>query len=207
LNDLKAALVEAFPNTAISIKSKNQTHSYNPSNNRWSGRFDALNLANMYIIRVVQNGEIVLQGLPVDPSEHPITINAGVSVYLAYPFSENMTLTDAFAGFASNGDKIKSKTKNCNYTRNRWGNQITSLEPGKGYIYVGAADAGDGRVFVYSANSNRGAQKTVQTPKMHIFPDASKATLKAMQMSKIDKSKRASMAPMKDLDKKTNNQK
>lgn len=200
LNDLKAALVEAFPNTAISIKSKNQTHSYNPSNNRWSGRFDALNLANMYIIRVVQNGEIVLQGLPVDPSEHPITINAGVSVYLAYPFSENMTLTDAFAGFASNGDKIKSKTKNCNYTRNRWGNQITSLEPGKGYIYVGAADAGDGRVFVYPDNSNRGAQETVQTPKMHIFPDASKATLKAMPIPTIDK--KASKSSTKALDKK-----
>jgi hypothetical protein len=206
LNTLKAALVEAFPNEAIIIKSKNQTHTYNPKNHRWAGSFAELDLSKMYIINVVSAGELTLQGYPVDPADHPATINHG-SNYLAFPLNVNMTPTDAFAGFAANGDKIKSKNETCPYTRGRWGNQISTLEPGKGYIYVGADNQGDGRIFVYPANSNRGAQKTVQTPKMHIFPDASKATLKAMQISKIDKSKRASVSSMKVLDKKTNTKK
>ena len=208
LNDLKAALVEVYPSDTISIKSKNQTHTYIPRTHRWSGSFAQLDMSKMYIINVVSTGEITLKGVPVDPAEHPITINHG-SNYLGFPFDENMTLTNAFAGFAQNGDKIKTKNETCPYNRGRWGNQISTLEPGKGYIYVGADNQGDGRNFVYPT-SNRGAQETVQTPKVHIFPDASKATLKAMPMSKIDKKASKSMKALdkKDifpLNKKTNN--
>jgi hypothetical protein len=208
LNDLKAALVEVYPSDTISIKSKNQTHTYIPRTHRWSGSFAQLDMSKMYIINVVSTGEITLKGVPVDPAEHPITINHG-SNYLGFPFDENMTLTNAFAGFAKNGDKIKTKNETCPYNRGRWGNQISTLEPGKGYIYVGADNQGDGRNFVYPT-SNRGAQETVQTPKVHIFPDASKATLKAMPMSKIDKKASKSMKALdkKDifpLNKKTNN--
>ena len=152
LAQLKAALVEAYPNSAITIKSKTQTHSYNPNNHRWTGSFNTFNVANMNIIKVAEDGEITLQGLPIDPAEHPITITQGQSTYISFPLTEEMTPTAAFAGFAAQGDKIKSKAATCAYNRNRWGNQIPTLEPGKGYIYQGGANTGT-RTLVFPSSS------------------------------------------------------
>lgn len=137
LDELKAALVEALPGTAIVIKSKNQTTTYNPARDRWNGTFNTFDLGNMNIIKVTEAGELTLQGNPIDPADHPVTIVNGTN-YISYPFNVSMTPTQAFAGFAVRGDKLKSKTSTCPYT-NRWGNQIPTLEPGQGYIYQGAA--------------------------------------------------------------------
>jgi hypothetical protein len=151
LDELKAALVAAFPTTAISIKSKTQTHTYNPNNHRWTGSFNTFELGKMNIIKVDVAGEITLEGMPIDPSDHPVTITAG-SNYISFPLNETMTPTDAFAGFAVDGDKIKSKTATVVYNRGRWGNQITELEPGEGYIYVGKSGQAD-RTLVFPSNS------------------------------------------------------
>ena len=150
LDDLKDALVAAFPNFIISIKSKTQTHSYNPVNQRWTGAFDTFDLGRMNIIKVDVDGEITLQGLPVDPADHPVTITEG-SNYLAFPLSDSMTPADAFAGFAVQGDKIKSKTATAVYNRGQWGNQIPTLEPGQGYIYI--SNSQGTRVFTFPASA------------------------------------------------------
>jgi hypothetical protein len=146
VNELKTALVEAFPNSAISIKSKNQTHTYNPNNHRWSGTFNTFDLSKMNIIKVDNDGEITLQGIPVDPTAHPVIISNG-SNYIAFPLTVNMTPTQAFAGFAVDGDKIKSKTKTIIYNRGKWGNQIPSFEPGQGYIYI--SNSTESRPFIF----------------------------------------------------------
>jgi len=136
LNDLKAALIEALPGTEIIIKSKSQTHTYNPARNRWTGSL-TWNLANMYLIKVSAGCEIALQGSPVDPADHPIEVlGGGQYTYIAFPLSESMTLTNAFAGFALNGDVLKAKSGTAQYSRGRWmGTQVTTLVPGQGYIY------------------------------------------------------------------------
>ena len=150
LDELKAALVEAFPNSAISIKSKNQTHTYNPNNHRWSGTFNTFDISKMNIIKVDNDGEITLQGYPVNPAYHPVTISIG-SNYISFPFNANMTPTQAFAEFAIDGDKIKSKTNTIIYNRGRWSNQIPTLEPGKGYIYI--SNSTETRTFTYPTNA------------------------------------------------------
>jgi hypothetical protein len=151
LDELKAALKTAFPGTVITIKTKTKTTSYNPDRDRWSGSITDFNLGNMTIISVANAGEFTLQGMPVNPADHPITIKAG-SNYLAFPLDVNMTPTQAFAGFAVNGDKLKSKGVTCPFNRGIWGNQIPNLEPGKGYIYVGKAGEAD-RTFVFPTSS------------------------------------------------------
>ena len=150
LDDLKAALVEAFPNSAISIKSKNQTHTYNPNNHRWSGTFNTFDISKMNIIKVDNDGEITLQGYPVNPAYHPVTISIG-SNYISFPFNANMTPTQAFAEFAIDGDKIKSKTNTIIYNRGRWSNQIPTLEPGKGYIYI--SNSTETRTLIFPTNA------------------------------------------------------
>ena len=52
LDDLKAALVEASPNASITIQSQTQNITYNPNNNRWSGRLTSLDVTQMYMITV-----------------------------------------------------------------------------------------------------------------------------------------------------------
>ena len=153
LNDLKAALVTAYPNDTISIKSKNNTTTYNPHNHRWTGNINDFNVGYMYKIITKATGTITLQGLSVDPANHPVTITSGNN-YIAFPFSTNMTPTNAFAGFAVNGDKIKSKTETCVYNRGRWGNQITDLEPGKGYIYLGK-EGEESRTLIFPSSQGK----------------------------------------------------
>ena len=133
LDDLKAALV-ATGNTNIIIKSRTQTHTYNPSNGRWTGRL-TWDVTNMYIITVGEACEITLEGMPIDPAEHPIIIRNG-SNYIAFPLDESMSVANAFAGFAVNGDVIKSRNATSTYVRNRWSGGVQNLTPGQGYIYV-----------------------------------------------------------------------
>jgi hypothetical protein len=90
--------------------------------------------------------------MPVDPSEHPVTICNGYN-WIGYQLSEEMSLTDAFAGFAVNGDQIMSKTGSASYNRNRWTGSLTTLEPGKGYIYKSASS--EDRTFTYPSAASR----------------------------------------------------
>ena len=145
LNELKAALVEALPGANnIMIKSRTQNTKYHGT--RWTGSL-TWDLSQMYTIIVGSDCVIVMNGTPVDPSAHPATIKPGTN-WIAYPLTETMTLTDAFAGFAIQGDKVKGRNGNSQYNRGRWqGTTLTTLEPGKGYYYI--SPASENRILVF----------------------------------------------------------
>ena len=143
LEDLQAALVSTG-NTSITIKSKAQNSYY--QNGRWRGNL-SFDLVMMYKIYVGSACEITLEGMPINPSEHPITIHNGPN-WIGFPLSGSMTLDDAFAGFAVNGDVIKHKGGSANYLNGQWRGAF-NLEPGQGYIYK-SNTSGD-RIFMFSA--------------------------------------------------------
>ena len=146
LNDLKAALIEALPDSSILIKGKDNNTLYNPSNHRWTGSI-TWDLSQMYEIKIATSCEIMLEGMPIDPSQYSITIKNGAN-WIAFPLSESMTLTNAFAGFAIEGDVVKSKDGTATYTRGRWmGTSLTTLEPGMGYIYI--SKSAEDRIFAF----------------------------------------------------------
>jgi hypothetical protein len=150
VDDLKAALLEAVPSTAIQIKGKGSSTSYDPARNRWLGTL-AWDVANMYKIKVAADCEIELEGMPLDPAEASFTVVNGAN-WIGFPLNQSMTLTDAFAGFAANGDQIKGKNGSATYNRGRWnGSTLTSLEPGKGYVYISASSESRPLVFPNSA--------------------------------------------------------
>ena len=139
LDDLKAALVDALPGTTnIVIKSKTQNVKYNGSS--WRGNL-TWDLSKMYLITVESACEITLEGMPINPADHPATILAGQSNWIAFPVNEEMTLSAAFAGFnAVNGDVVKSKTGNAKYNGSTWrATGLNKLEPGKGYLFNSAS--------------------------------------------------------------------
>ena len=145
LDELKAALVSSG-NTTITIKSKNQNTYY--QNGRWRGNLN-FDVAQMYKIYVNTSCEITLEGMPVNPSEHSITIHNGPN-WIGFPLSESMTLSNAFAGFAVNGDVIKHKGGSANYLNGQWRGAF-NLEPGQGYIYKSNAQGDRTLTFPTSA--------------------------------------------------------
>ena len=154
LADLQTALTDVLgTGSGVSITIKSQTQNCKLTRGRWTGQLSSLDLGKMYLITVNSDCEITLEGMLVDPAAHVVSIvGNGNPTWIAYPFNTEMTVTDAFAGFATNGDVVKSKTQNSSYTRGRWNGQLQTLEPGQGYIYKSATNAAD-RDFVYPINN------------------------------------------------------
>ena len=148
LADLKAALVAAAP-AGSSIKIGGQTSSTSYTRGRWLGDL-AWDLSKMFKIEVTADCEITLEGMPINPADHPVTLLNGNN-YLGFPFNQEMTLLTAFAGFAVNSDKVSGHTVNATYTRGRWNGSFSALQPGKGYIYNSAAS--EDRTFVFPVSS------------------------------------------------------
>ena len=167
LDDLKAALVEALPGSNIVIQSKNQNTTYNGS--RWRGQLTSMDVASMYKITVQADCEIALTGMPIDPTEHPITIAPNAITWIGFPFATSMSVADAFAGFAVSGDQVNAKTQSTTYNGTRWRGQLTTLEPGKGYTYNSSSS--EERTLVYYAPSKA---KSIVKPMMPQDPNAVK---------------------------------
>ena len=136
LDQLQAALVDALPGaTTISIKSKNRATIYNGST--WRGTLNSLDVTQMYKIQTTANCEITLTSTRLNPADHPVTIHNGVN-WIGFPLNESMSISDAFTGFAVNGDVVRSKTTTATYNGSSWRGTLNTLLPGLGYIYKSA---------------------------------------------------------------------
>ena len=155
LADLQAALATAGSGTIIKAKNNQST---TLTGTTWRGNLRTMDVAQMYAIKVSGNCEIQLEGMPINPADHPITISNGVN-WIGFPFSVQMTPTDAFAGFAANGDMIKNKANQSATYTGSWRGNLRQLVPGQGYIYKSAA-TGD-RTLVFPAPS-KAAPKSVK---------------------------------------------
>ena len=154
LADLEAAInavVQAGDRPIIKSQRNGQTRK-NANNNNWMGQLTSLDLSQMYNIQVGSACEITLEGLPIDPAEHPATIVNGAN-WIAFPLSESMTVTEAFSNFnAMTGDAVKSQNNGqTNKRANGWMGQLQTLEPGNGYIYNSKATESKTLVFPTSA--------------------------------------------------------
>ena len=150
LEDLQTALAAATPNDAITIKSSSGNSVYTKRTHSWNTPASFVwDVAMKYDIVMAADCEITLEGMPINPAEHPITIlGHGSTTWIGFPFAESMTLAEAFAQIVLNGDKVKSSNGNATYTRGNWNGNFSTLEPGKGYLYVSPANAED-RTFTF----------------------------------------------------------
>ena len=151
LDDLKAALREVLP-SANSITIKSQGNGQATWNGRlWTGQLRALDVTQMYKISVSTACEITLTGLPINPAEHPVTINNGTN-WIGYPLGESMTVANAFAGFSVSGDVVKSASNGQAAWNGRlWTGSLRNLVPGKGYIYK--SNATGNRTFTFPTSA------------------------------------------------------
>lgn len=146
LDYLKVILVDALGNTNITINSQSDGNTTYVGS-RWRGPLNTLDVNQMYLIKASTDCELTLIGTPINPTERPITIHNGFN-WLAFPLPQSMTLTNAFAGFAVNGDMVVSQADGSSTYNNRWRGTLSTLEPGRGYMYKSTITVGD-RVFTF----------------------------------------------------------
>ena len=134
LDQLKDAIAATVGNTGIAtIKSQNGSISL--TNGQWRPANLDFDIREMYQIQVSTDCEIMLTGVPVNPSEYEITIHNGVN-WIGFLPVESMSVDEALSGLnPANGDVIKSKDGSSSYNGISWRGSVETLEPGQGYIY------------------------------------------------------------------------
>ena len=152
LNDLKTALVSAS-NNASGIKITSQNNGYAIWNgSSWRGSLNSIDVIQMYVVEVPSACEISLDAMLIDPSEHPITIVNG-SNWIGFPFIGNMTLINAFDGFAVNGDKVSSQNNGNATYQGSWNGGLSTLQPGQGYKFESTTTVP--RTFTYPSGAKK----------------------------------------------------
>ena len=146
LDDLKNAIKGAVgTDGTATITAQNGSITYR--NGQWRGNgVTSLDIRKMYEIQTSVTCEIELTGMEVNPADYEITIVPGNN-WIGYLPSEGMTLSEAFGTFPVNGDVIKSRDYSATYRNGQWRGQLTSLQPGQGYVYV--SNASGNRTFTY----------------------------------------------------------
>ena len=118
----------------------------------WAGNLTTINPTHMYQIEMSNAREVTLNGQPLNPEEHPITINPGIN-WIGYPVQQAMSITEAMTNYTpTKNDVIRSKKGSSIYTGSKWTSNW-NLEPGEGYIYVSKASSS--QTFTYSTGSKQ----------------------------------------------------
>jgi hypothetical protein len=115
----------------------------------WFGDLDDVGMTNeqMYLILVSAPCTLSVDGTPANPANHPITIVHGWN-WIGFPSAVAMSLEDAFAGFAQEGDRIKNSGSQIEYDPEwGWYGDFETLEPGQGYMYYSASNTPRTLVF------------------------------------------------------------
>ena len=130
----------------------------------WIGDLDDEGITNeqMYMIEVVNDCEIELEGMVANLANHAITIYPGWN-WIGFPSSEELNLEDALADFeAEEGDQLTEAELYTEYGFGMWIGDVATLVPGRGYMYY--------------SNSTQ--------PKTLVFPSTSKGKTDSLRTHK-----------------------
>ena len=107
----------------------------------WIGDLDDEGITNeqMYMVEVVNDCEIELEGMAVDPANHEIIIYPGWN-WIGFPSSQELGLEEALADFeVEDGDQLANADDYTEFYGGVWIGDIDSLVPGQGYMYFSNA--------------------------------------------------------------------
>ena len=130
-------LTAALNEDASMIKSQSDFTSYSTDLGAWSKELEIAN-SNMYLFLIsATTSSFELEGTAVTPTNVPIEVKTGWN-WVGYPNSTEVGINDALANFsAQEGDIIKSQGGFSTYSVDAgWSGQLTTLEPGKGYLLL-----------------------------------------------------------------------
>ncbi|MBO5956361.1 MAG: T9SS type A sorting domain-containing protein, partial [Bacteroidales bacterium] len=151
--DILDQLKDQLSENGISIKTTGAF--INNQGGLWVGNLSTTSVEKMYKINVQAQTPINVSGKIVDPSEHPITLGTNWN-WIGYPMNVSMSLNEAYANVANDGDFIKTNGAFAEYSADdqSWHGNLRSLTPGVGYMYFNA-EVNTTDVFTYSYSQSR----------------------------------------------------
>ena len=119
-------------------------------NGKFAGSLDEMSNAKMYKVKMNEAANWTLLGEAVDPTTYSVSIAPNWN-WIGYTPSYSLSLNDAFAGLnPTNGDMVKSSEGFAIYSGYEWVGSLSTLTPGKGYMYKSLAK--DSLSFTYPSN-------------------------------------------------------
>ncbi len=119
--------------------------------NQFSGSLGSVAVGSMYKMNMNEAASLSVVGSAIDPAKQVVTVAPGWN-WIGFNSTVNMSLNDAFAGLSPvEGDLVKSQTGFALYQGYEWVGTLTSLNPGKGYMYKSQSNVT--RTFVYPAKT------------------------------------------------------
>ena len=107
----------------------------------YEGSLATLTGAKLHMMYLTQALTLDVQGYPVAAADATQTVNKNWN-WIGNPSQSILTLERAFAGLNPEvDDLVKSRTGFAIYNGSIWEGTLTSIEPGKGYLYHSEADA------------------------------------------------------------------
>ena len=102
----------------------------------WMGTLTTIEPGKMYKIQTTTNCTFIMSGRTNNPSNHLITINKGYN-WIGFTGLQSESLTSALSSLEpEDGDVIMDKDNSSTYYESLgWIGNVTTLEPGKGYMY------------------------------------------------------------------------
>ena len=151
-------LEAALGDNAMSINASEMYTEYFGSG-FWIGDLDEVGITNeqMYMVEVVNDCEIELEGTVANPADYTITINPGWN-WIGFPCGHELSLEEAFADFeAEDGDQLAEAELYTEYGFGVWIGDIETLVPGRGYMYFSNSDESKILVFQTGAKAKTDA--------------------------------------------------
>lgn len=138
-----------------------------PDGSSWTKGIDTLSVDKMYKVRMSAQRELKIIGKEVKPKEMPIKINSKWN-WIAYSPRFVLPVGAAFSDLGPiDGDIVKGQSQFAVFTGYEWVGSLTSLMPGKGYLYKSNANVN--KSFTYPsrasvvASNNKRAKATSTT--------------------------------------------
>ena len=118
----------------------------------WGGTLQAIEVGRMYKIQTNTACTFTLNGAIADPDLYPITLNPGAN-WIGFVGSESLSLNEALMNLTpTNLDNIKTPNGSATYYQNLgWRGNLSTLEPGMGYIYKSKASTPN--TFTFPSNT------------------------------------------------------
>ena len=130
-----ADLEGALGTVGILINSQNDGFARNENGN-WSGTLTSIESGQMYKIETSEAVSLTLTGTPVATVEMDIEPSYN---WFGYTGTTAKAIADAIAELGispANGDTITDKDSNTATYNNGWSGELTTLQPGHGYVYL-----------------------------------------------------------------------
>lgn len=110
---------------------------YSAVSNGWKNADFGLNNVNMFMLYTSNEQTLSVDGVLADPTEHPLTLKAGMWNYIGFLPNMNLPVKTALAGYeAKDGDVVKSIDKFAMYSGNNWIGSLEYMEPTAGYMLL-----------------------------------------------------------------------